>query len=105
LYGFKTPAHTKAAIIYNDQIKKARLSNEYPIIFDGDKIKFAYLKQPNPVQDTVIGALHILPKELGIHEYIDYGVMFDKSFLKPIDSILGVIGWEAEHRGTLDALF
>ena len=35
--------HIKGALIYNHKIKQNKLINKYPLIQEGDKIKFVYL--------------------------------------------------------------
>ena len=44
-----TPIAVKGALIYNHYIKKMGLIKKYPLIQEGEKIKFMYLKKPNPV--------------------------------------------------------
>jgi DNA polymerase elongation subunit (family B) len=70
-----------------------------------DKVKWAYLKVPNPIQQEVIAAPAVLPREFGLDKYIDYDLMFEKTFLEPVKSILDVIGWEVEKTSTLAAFF
>ena len=72
---------------------------------DGDKIRFAYLKLPNPIQDSVIATPDSLPVEFNLDKYIDRDMQFDKSFLEPIKSITSVIGWDVEHKSTLENFF
>ena len=55
IYTKGTPIHTKGALIFNNLLKKHNIRNIPPIV-DGDKCRFAYLKLPNPVNDTVIAA-------------------------------------------------
>ena len=99
-----TPIHVKGALIFNNFLKLKKL-NSIPPIQNGDKIRFAYLKVPNPVNDTVIATPDELPVEFGLDKYIDRELQFDKSFLEPIRSITSVIGWEAEQRATLEDFF
>ena len=47
----------------------------------------------------------VLPKELGLNDYIDYDTQFQKVFLSPIENILEALGWSAEKRDTLDDFF
>jgi hypothetical protein len=80
------------------------------LIGDGDKIKFVYLKSPNPIcgpngKDQVITFLNSLPNELDLHTYIDYDTQFEKTFLDPLKNILDVIGWNAEKQNTLEDYF
>jgi hypothetical protein len=75
------------------------------ILSDGDKVKFAYLKQPNPIGDTVIATPDELPKQFNLDKYIDREMQFEKSFVEPLRSITEVIDWEVEHRSTLEEFF
>ena len=72
---------------------------------DGDKIKFAYLKTPNPIGETVIATADYIPAEFNLNKYIDREMQFSKSFLEPLKAITEVIGWEVEHRSTLEDFF
>ena len=105
LYIKGSPIHVKGALIYNKLLKDKKLLNSYPIIKDGEKIKFAYLKKPNPVGDTVIAILNTLPEEFGLKEYIDYDLQFQKSFIEPMSSVMGAVGWNTEHISTLEDFF
>lgn len=104
-YKSKTPAHTKACITYNRMLKNHKLTKKYSLVYDADKIKWVYLKVPNPTLETVIGAPSVLPREFGLEKYIDYDLMFQKSFLDPVQSILKLIGWNTEEVNTLDDVF
>jgi len=105
IYGFKTPIHVKGALIHNHMVRKLGLTDKYQLIGDGDKIKFCYLKEPNPTMDQVISCLDGLPEEFNLNQYIDYNLQFEKSFLEPIKTILDVIGWKPEKVNTLDSFF
>jgi DNA polymerase elongation subunit (family B) len=104
IYTKGTPIHVKGALIFNNLLKLKKVKS-IPPIQNGDKIRFAYLKIPNPVNDTVIATPDELPVEFGLDKYIDRELQFDKSFLEPIRSITSVIGWEAEQRATLESFF
>jgi DNA polymerase elongation subunit (family B) len=100
------PGHVKAALIFNDLIKKRGLETTIPPIVDGDKIKYAKLKMPNPIFQDVIGCPGgKLPPELGLEKYIDREAAFAKSFISPVQSLVNAIGWSMEERATLDAWF
>ena len=72
---------------------------------DGDKIKFAYLKMPNLINESVIACPDELPVEFNLDKYIDRDKQFDKSFVEPLRSITNVIGWNVEHVATLEEFF
>lgn len=99
-----TPIHVKGALIFNNMLKIKNIKN-IPPIQNGDKIRFAYLMTPNPVNDTVIATPDELPIEFNLDKYVDRETQFDKSFLEPIRSITSVIGWTAEHISTLEDFF
>jgi len=103
IYAKGTPIHTKGSLIYNNLLKKHKL-NMTPI-YDGDKIKFAYLKVPNPLHQTVIASPGYLPKEFGAYEYIDRNMQFEKAYLQPLRSITDVIGWKTEEMYTIEDFF
>ena len=104
-----TPMHIKGAIIYNHLLKKHKLTNKYPYIMDGEKLKFILLKTPNALQSNVIAFLGELPKEFELHDQIDYDKQFEKSFVDPIDLILQAIDWRVDRsygtQVTLESLF
>ena len=105
MYKKGTPIHVKGAIIYNHYLKELGLTKQYPLIQDGEKLKFTYLKQPNPFKDMVISYPVRLPKEFGIQEYIDYDTQFEKAFLEPIKVILDCMNWTTEKSSSLEDFF
>jgi len=105
IYQKSTPIHVKGSLIYNKILQNKRLTRKYPKIQEGEKIKFAYLKEPNPTGDTVIAMLNALPDEFELKPYIDYEKQFSKSFLDPIIGILNVIGWEHERKTNIMDFF
>ena len=105
IYNKGTPIHVKGALIYNHNIYKHKLSAKYPIIKDGDKIKFLMLKQPNVVKDTVISFSTKIPYEFDLHKYVDYDMQFEKTFTDPLRFILDSIGWKLEREATLESFF
>ena len=105
IYKKGTPIHVKGSLIYNHHIKKHKLQRKYPLIKDGDKIKFLMLKQPNTVKDTVISFSTKIPYEFDLHKYVDYDIQFEKTFTDPLRFILDSIGWKLEREATLEAFF
>ena len=105
LYKLGTPIHVKGAILYNHFLKQKNLTKKYPIIQEGEKIKFTYLKMPNPFKDTVISYPSRLPKEFELQDFIDYDLQFDKAFLEPIKVILDCMKWTTEKVSSLEDFF
>ena len=109
LFAKGAPIHVKGAILYNHLIKKNKLSNKYPYIQEGDKIKFINLKQPNVYQCSSISFITKLPKELDFSGIIDYDIQYEKSFIEPLNIILKCIDWLVDKsygtQGTLEDFF
>jgi|LakMenEpi03Aug12_release.lakeMendotaPanAssembly.Ray.scaffolds.fasta_scaffold00188_66 DNA polymerase elongation subunit (family B) len=105
LYKKGTPIHVKGALLYNNRLESLKLDKKYPRIQEGEKIKFTYLKQPNPLKDMVISYPTRLPPEFGLHDFVDYDTQFEKSFLEPIKVILDCMGWTTEKTNSLDSFF
>ena len=105
LYKKGTPIHVKGALLYNHFLKEKKLDKKYPYIQEGEKLKFAYLKMPNPFKDTVISYPSKLPTEFGLDKYIDYDVQFEKAFLDPIKVILDCMGWKTEKMSSIEDFF
>lgn len=105
IYIKATPLHVRGALLYNHHIKAKKLSKKYELIKEGDKIKYLYLKEPNPIKENSIAFTGNLPKELDLHQYVDYHTMFNKSFLYPMRTILDCLGWSTSKVATLDDLF
>ena len=100
-----TPLHIRGCTMFNHHLKQKKLTNKYTAINDGEKIKFTYLKVPNPFQENVIAFISELPKEFGLNKFIDYDTMYNKSFIEPLKLILDTIGWRTEKTAQLDMFF
>jgi DNA polymerase elongation subunit (family B) len=101
LYRKGTPIHVRGSLVYNNFLKKNKLNTKYELIKSGDKIKFCYLKMPNPFRENVIAFNHTIPRELNVVEYIDYNKMFDKVFIEPLRALTDAIEWKIEKENTL----
>mgnify|MGYP001352244287 FL=1 len=105
IYSKGTPIHVRGALLYNHYNKKNNLMHKYPLIQDGEKIKFVYLKTPNKFGENVVSFISTFPKEFGLDKQVDYELQFEKSFLDPIKVILDTIGWKSEKVASLEFLF
>ena len=105
IYEKGTPIHARGALLFNHYVKKNKLTKKYSLINNGEKVKFCYLKKPNPIQENVISFIQQFPNELKLDNYIDYDLQFEKSFLEPLKIILDSIGWSAERTVNLESFF
>jgi DNA polymerase elongation subunit (family B) len=105
IYSKGTPIHVRGALLYNFYNKKNKLTHKYPLIQDGEKVKFVYMKTPNKINENVLSYLQTFPKEFGLNNHVDYDLQFSKSFLEPVKVILDTIGWKHEKVASLEFLF
>ena len=103
------PIHVKGAILYNWCVEKQKLEHKYPLIQEGDKIRFLHLRQPNIYQSSAFSFITEVPRELDIMDKIDYDEQFDKSFVQPLQFITDKMNWCIDssygQQGTLEDFF
>lgn len=100
-----TPIHVRGTLTFNRLIREHKLQKTVPQVQEGEKIKFIYLKEPNPLHENVISFQGGIPKEFDLHKYVDYDKMFEKTFLEPLKTILDVINWKHEVTASLEDFF
>ncbi len=100
-YAKGTSIHVRAAILYNNKVKELKLTRKYPTMYDGSKIKFIYLKEPNPMKENIIGVPNVnisIPKEFGLEGYYDYNLMFEKAYIAPLKTLIEKIGYDISKK-------
>jgi len=105
IYKKGTPIHVRGSLLYNNYLSKYNIDKKYPVITNGEKVKFCYLKMPNIINENVISFVNVLPKEFELESYVDYDTQFNKSFVEPLGVILDKIGWTTEPVSTLNEFF
>ena len=109
LFAKGAPIHVRGAILYNHLINKQKLENKYPLIQEGDKIRFLHLRQPNVFQSSAFSFITKVPRELDICSKIDYDMQYEKSFVEPLKVITEKMNWLIDSsygvQGTLEDFF
>lgn len=105
IYSKGTPMHVRGALLFNHYIKQRGLSNRYQQIQEGEKIRFIYLREPNPIKENCIGFVGDFPTELQLTSYVDYDTMWEKSFIEPLNGIIEGLGWSTSPQASLADLF
>lgn len=105
IYRKGCPIHVRGCLLYNDYLSRQPYGHKYEKIQSGDKVKFVYLKTPNPLRENIIAFSSVLPKEFALDSYVDFDNQFEKVFLTPVRNILDAIGWSAEKVDTLESFF
>ena len=93
--GKGTPAHVKAAIMYNDALKHFNAPFKHEPMRDGDKIKWVYLKE-NPLGLDGLGFFgYNDPKDVNnfLETYTDHNKIFERELRKKLQDFYDAIGW------------
>ena len=100
------PSHVMGSLVYNDMIKRKNLDEKYPLIKDGDRVKFVKLKMPNPAQQKWVAFPNAyLPAELGLDRFVDRDDHANVGFITPLNTLASAAGLNLEKISTLDSFF
>jgi DNA polymerase elongation subunit (family B) len=102
IYSKGSPIQVRAALLYNHHLRRLGLDKKYPLIGEGDKVKYIMLKIPNTIRENVIAFPGVLPKEMGLEKYFDVKTQYQKVYMKPIERILEAVKWSAEESINLE---
>ena len=109
IYKSGTPIATKAALLHNAHLKKLGLHKNYAPIKEDDKIKFVFIKIPNPYgkggRDAVMAFAGEPPSEFELDKYVDRERQFEKTMYEPLENMLTAIGWTISEQQTLESFF
>ena len=105
IYAKGTPIHVRGSLLFNHHCKRLGLEKKYQAIRDGDKIKFVYVRKPNPFQEDVIAFPQELPKEFNLHSYVDYDLQFEKVFLDAMQTVIEPLGWKTSQQSSIEDFF
>lgn len=92
-----TPAQAKAALFYNDFLKKFELDKKVEPILHGQKIKWVYVKQNEfGIDSMAMKADDTDPEEIMefLEKYVDRNAMFEQELKSKLEDFYNVLGWE-----------
>jgi len=87
-----TPNHVKAAVNYNNLIKKLDITDIYQQISSGEKIKTLYCLK-NSLHYDNIAFSNVFPKEFFTYLKPDYKKMFEKNVIPVVSRVFNTVGW------------
>lgn len=105
LYVKSCPMQVKGAIFYNRYLKEKGLDINSEMIYNHDKVKCCYLHPENPTKQGVISVKADYPRDWGLEQYIDYDHQWEKTFLKPIEAVFGVVKFTSAKEADLNDMF
>lgn len=92
-----TPYHVKASIAYNHLLQEYKLDSKYKKIASFDKIKLFYSLSDKKYGIKCLAFKNSFPSELEKDFKIDDALMFEKTFMKPIQRVLNSINWKMKN--------
>lgn len=102
----RTPIYVRGAIAYNKYVESQNLIKTHPLIEEGEKAKYVYLKTPNPLGTHVLAYPRSFPfKQL--EKYIDYKKQFEVTFMVPVRRLAAITNTDIEknlNRNSLEDL-
>jgi DNA polymerase elongation subunit (family B) len=90
-----TPAHIKAAIVYNRLLDHFGIADKYEPILTGSKIKYVYLRD-NPLRiDALAVKGYQDPPEIidFVEKYIDTDALFENELRNKLDDFYSALSW------------
>jgi DNA polymerase elongation subunit (family B) len=104
-----TPVHVKSALFYNDMLKHLNISRRYTPIYNGEKIKWIYLKNNPYGLETIAYKGHEDPPEIMsfIRQYINPNKLYKQALHKKIMMFYEALGWDepTDATKTLERFF
>lgn len=103
-----TPGHVRGALLYNKLLRQNNITGATPIM-EGTKVMVVALKEVNPWQEKAIcwpSGLEI-PVEIEneLVSYMDYNEQFEKTFIKPLETMCASCGIKHEQINDLSDFF
>jgi len=99
------PINSTASMTHNDMVEKFELGEQFPMIEEGNKIKYVFLKTPNPTGFPVVGFQDSkMLYSTDLIKYLDKETIYEKIIYQPMKIILDKVGWSMEQKTSLNSL-
>jgi hypothetical protein len=105
IYIKRTPIQVRGALLYNNKVATTKLNYDLPMIRSGDKIRFCYMRLPNPLMENVFAVPDEMPEAFQLDDYIDYSKQFDKTFMEPIKNLIKAAGIDISDKIDITQFF
>ena len=92
------PIHVRSAILHNRLVEQFKLDGKVQKINSGDKVKYVFLKMPNPLDENVIGFKNKIPKKFNLHKYFDSLTQYYKVFGKIAEDMCNTLGISIKNK-------
>jgi DNA polymerase elongation subunit (family B) len=103
------PAHVKAALNFNSLIKHFKIEHKAEPLFNGEKIKYVYLKPNEFGLSELAFRGYQDPKEIMdfIEKYADGNALFENELSKKLNDFYGAVKWDipSESDKVVDEFF
>lgn len=95
------PCHVKAAYMHNMLLDRFNISTKYEKISSGDKVRYFYVRKPNPYNISAIAYKYYYPEEFKKIFEPDYETMFENHIFSVIERFYNNVNWVAQKPGSL----
>lgn len=92
-----TPFHVKSAIFYNHMLKEMGIEGKYEKISSCNKTKIIRITPDKNTGIVSMSFKSVFPDEFKKRFVIDDAIMFEKTFMNPIQRILTAVGWRLKN--------
>ena len=91
------PFGSRVCVTSNTYLEKENLTEQFPLIEGGDKIKVLFINEPNPLKSEAF-AYNDIRFAMMFKEYVDYDTTFAKYFVAPLQGMLDAVGVNLEQQ-------
>jgi len=91
------PFGSRVCVVTNTYLSANNLTEQFPIIEAGEKVKILFLYEPNTLKSEAFAFTDVRFAEM-FRDNIDYDTTFEKFFVKPLVGMLDAVGVNIKHQ-------